>query len=119
MHLGQINLMRSHQDTPRYQKYSLNSLKGHWKNSLHPAVNKFIGIISTNPLVSGVQNDASYYVQMRGISAEQANNTSLSNSFARYMDAYKFLMSNPKFEEIILVVDKESGDRPSSNNKTK
>ena len=28
-------------------------------------------------------------------------------------------MSNPKFEETILVVDKESGDRPSSNKKKK
>jgi len=70
---------------------SLNSLKRHWKKSLHPAVNKFVGIVSTNPLVLGEQKDASYYARMRDIYAKQANNTSLPDSFVRYMDAHKFL----------------------------
>jgi len=60
--------------SPGYTKipedHFLNSLKGHWKKSLHLAVNKVVGIVSTNPLVLGMQNDASYYAQMRGIYAE-------------------------------------------------
>ena len=63
---------------------TINSLKGQWKNSLQPALNKFVGIVSANPLTSGQQTDEAYYARMREIYAEQSKDTTLPNSFVRY-----------------------------------
>jgi hypothetical protein len=100
---------------------SINLPKGQWKKSLQPALNKFVGIVSANPLTSGQQRDESYYARMREIYAKQSKDTTLPNSFARYMEAYKFLKSSPKFEETFLGSDEDAvgGKAPYSNKKKK
>jgi hypothetical protein len=54
---------------------------------------------------------------MREIYAEQSKDTTLPNSFVRYMEAYKFLKSSPKFKETFLGsdVDIVGGKAPFSN----
>ena len=56
---------------PVPEDISINSLKGQWKKSLQLALNKFVGIVSTNPLTLGQQRDESYNARMREIYTEQ------------------------------------------------
>ena len=58
---------------------------------------------------------------MREIYAKQSKDTTLPNSFARYMEAYKFFKSSPKFEETFLGSDEDfvGGEAPYSNKKKK
>ena len=78
---------------------TLSSLKGHWKKSLQPALNKFVGNFSMNQSTPGQQKDDDNYSQTREIYTQQVKDTPLPNSFGQYVAAYKFLTSKPKFEE--------------------
>lgn len=72
-------------------------------------MNKFIGTIQTT-LPSGEQKDYCYYSRMLEIYAKWAKETTLPCSFDSYMDAYKFLKSNLKFEAKLVGKDSEEGN---------
>ena len=82
---------------------TLESIRSAWKRRIQPAVQKFAGIVSTNPPDSGeLKDDAKmdlYYKKVREMYKNRAVNwKNLPKTFNALMPSYYFLRDHPKFE---------------------
>jgi hypothetical protein len=95
------------------------SLQNCWQRRLQPAIQEFVGIMSTNPPKSGeVKDDLlqdRYYSRMRQIYADQSHTfkRDVPRDFSKCMKGYLFLRTHPKSETEIPA--NPSGKRPSKN----
>ena len=95
------------------------SLRNCWQRRLQPSVQKFCGILSTNPPMSGEVKDDQimdrYYSRMRQLYADQSHTfkRDVPKDFSKCMKAYLFLSNHPKFEVEIPL--NPSQKRPSKN----
>lgn len=100
---------KKHQDanTPDFiplVERELTSFKNHWNSKLHPpAVNKFAGLVETNPPKSGEQkNDALmnlYYNRMALVYEERVEHlkAKIPKQIHKFLAAYKFLRGEARF----------------------
>ncbi len=90
--------------TPIELGRGVESIRNCWQRRIQPAVNKFAGIVYSNPPNSGeVKDDALmdlYYSRMREEYAARSHTyvKGCPKSFHKLMQAYKFLSEHPKFE---------------------
>ncbi len=95
------------------------SLKSQWYTRLQPSVQKFAGIVDTNPPASGHVRDEPemdlYWKSIRLLYKGQALKP-LPKNFGPYMKAYFFLSSHPKFASV-LEPNEKSGSKKKGCNK--
>ena len=114
-HINEDNIDYSNIDIMR----NAESLRNCWQRRLQPAVQKFCGILATNPPQSGeVKDDAimdRYYSRMRMMYSEMSHSfkRDVPKDFSKCMKAYMFLSSHPKFDVEIPL--NPSQKRPSKN----
>lgn len=77
-------------------------LKKQWSSSVNLAIQAFVGICAQNVPKSGVQDESTHYQQMLEIYKQRASKKDIPKAFDRFLPAYQWLKTQPKFSSHFL-----------------
>lgn len=77
-------------------------LKKQWSSSVNLAIQAFVGICAQNVPKSGVQDESTHYQQMLEIYKQRASKKDIPKTFDRFLPAYQWLKTQPKFSSHFL-----------------
>ena len=110
----------------RLPERNKKSLQDQWSGRIQPAMNKWVGVVHSNPPKSGELKDDKlmdiYYSRMRALYEERMEGASgnTPKRFHDFMDVYKWIQNEPKFEAIFPTGDyDDDGDGGEGSQKKK